>query len=240
MYGTSTPSLPSAGEVDLPRRSGSPAAIETPGARACAWAFTALGASKRDKQADQTALDRSLEAIDRVLESGPGPEPVTNLDGVLTLYPTNPAAVILPVVEAGRHPSGWRNSSGARWLFMNEFDIDKEDALQRSAIGVECLLLSRYDRQVAALLFEPMDSFIKSVRRKKAQANELTATVIIAKACLDPRAAVELLEWLPVAHDELPSSEARMRLAHAFSVSAKDRWKVLWQIDAGADSAGGD
>ena len=39
------PSLPPAGEVDLPRAQRIAAAIETPGARACAWAFTALGAS---------------------------------------------------------------------------------------------------------------------------------------------------------------------------------------------------
>ncbi len=228
MYGTALRLCRRLAEVDLPRAQRIAAAIETPGARACAWAFTALGSSKRGKQTDPTALDRALEAIDRVLESGPGPEPVTNLDGVLTLYPTNPAAVILPVVEEVA-PERLAEFFWRAVALHERFDIDKEDSLQRSAIGVECLILSRYDRQIAALLFEPMDLFIKSVRASGAQANELTASVIVAKACLDPRAAVEFLEWLPVARDELPSSEARMRLAHAFSVSAKDRWKVLWR-----------
>jgi len=228
MYGTALRLCRRLAEVDLPRAERIASAIETPGARACAWAFTALGSSSRGKETDQAALDRSLEAIDRVLESGPGLEPVTNLDGILTLYPTNPAAVILPVVEQVA-PERLAEFFWRAVALHERLDSDKEDALQRSAIGVECLLLSRYDRQVAALLFEPMNSFIKSVRAREAQANELTASVIVAKACLDPRAAVEFLEWLPVARDELPSSEARMRLAHAFSVSAKERWKVLWR-----------
>ena len=147
---------------------------------------------------------------------GRASKPVTNLDGVLTLYPSNPAAVILPVVELVA-PERLAEFFWRAVALHERVNVDEEDALQRSAIGVECLLLSRYDRQVAALLFEPMDSFIKSVLAEKEQTNELTSSVIMAKACIDPNAAVELLEALPVAPGEVPFNEARMRLAHAFS-----------------------
>ena len=174
------------------------------------------------------AFDRSLEAIDRILESGPGPEPATNLDGLEVLYPTNPAAVILPLVEQVA-PERLGEFFWRAVALHDRVDVEQEDALQRSGIGVECILLSHYNRQVAALLFEPMNAFIASVLSQKPQANELTSSVILAKACLDPKAAVDLLEPLPVAQDNLPSNEARMRLAHAFSVSSEERWKVLWR-----------
>ena len=228
MYATSSRLCRRLAEVDLPRAQRIAAAIESPGARACAWAFTALGASKRDKRAAQEALDRAVEAIDRVRESGPGLEPTTSLDGVLALYPTNPAALILPVVEKVA-PERLAEFFWRAVALHERIDGEKEDALQRSGIGVECTLLSRYDRHVAALLFEPMNEFIASVRAQKAQANELTSSVIVAKACLDPKAAVELLEAIPAAQEDLPSNEARMRLAHLFSVSSEERWKVLWR-----------
>ena len=215
-------------EVDPPRAQRIAAEIETPGARACAWAFTALGASERDNQAAHQSLDRSLEAIDQILKSGPGPEPRTSLDGVVVLYPSNPAAVVLPVVERVA-PERLAEFFWRAVALHERIDIDEEDALQRSGIGYECMLLSRYDRQTASVLFEPMDSYIKSVRAERSQANELTSSVIVAKACLDPKSAVELLESLSVAQEELPSSEARMKLAHVFSVSQEERWKILWR-----------
>ena len=45
------------------------------------------------------AIDHVIQEIDRLRESGPGPEQVIIIGDVRLMYPTNPAAVILPVVE---------------------------------------------------------------------------------------------------------------------------------------------
>ncbi len=105
-------------KVDLARARRIAGAVETPGTRACAWAFTALGAAERDKQAAREALDRSIEAIDHILESGPGLERVTTVQGA-TLYWTNPAVLILPIVEQVA-PERLAEFFWRRWRSMTE------------------------------------------------------------------------------------------------------------------------
>jgi hypothetical protein len=128
-------------KVDPPRARRIAAALEYPGSRACAWAFIALGLSENDKQAAREALDRSLEEIDRILESGPGLDRGSNLDGVQTLYPTNPAVVILPVVELAA-PERLGEFFWRAVALHDRVDVDQEGVLQRSGIGFECMLLS--------------------------------------------------------------------------------------------------
>jgi hypothetical protein len=218
--------------VDLPRARKIADALKAPGERACAWAFIALGVSDVDTQAAQQALDRSIEQIDRLREPGTPLGPATILDGIRTLYATNPAAVVLPVIELvapGRLAEFfWRAVA-----LHERTGVDQEDALLQSAIGYECMLLSHYDRQVAAVLFDPMDQFIKSVVAEKRQSDELNSSVLIAKACLDPKAAVELLDTLPVARKAAmadASNEARVYLARAFVLPSAARWNRLWGL----------
>jgi RNA polymerase sigma factor (sigma-70 family) len=217
-------------KVDLARARRIAAAIETPGARACAWACTALGAYERDKQAAREALDRSIEAIDRILESGPGLELVTTVDGA-TLYPTNPAVLILPIVEQVA-PERLGEFFWRAVALHERLEPDREESLLRSGIGFECTLLSHYDRQVAAAVFEPMNTFIRSVFADKSRGGELSESAIVAKACLDPKAAVELLEFL-VTEEPQPqgeaSNQARLFLAKVFTAPADQRWKLLWR-----------
>ena len=54
---------------------------------------------EKEKTGAAEAVDHAIEEIDRLRESGPGPEPIPRIGGVLSMYPTNPAALILPVVE---------------------------------------------------------------------------------------------------------------------------------------------
>ncbi len=215
--------------VDPARAGRIAAAVETPGAAACAWAYTALGAIEHDKLAAREALDRSLEAIDRILESGPGLERVTSVQGA-TLYPTNPAVLILPIVEKVA-PERLAEFFWRAVALHDRVDPDGEESLLRSGIGFECMLLARYDRQVAATLFEPMNTFIRSVFAEKSRGGELSESAIVAKACLDPRGAVELLEFL-VTEEPQPqgeaSNQARLLLAKVFATPADQRWKLLW------------
>jgi RNA polymerase sigma factor (sigma-70 family) len=231
MYGAVVRLCRRLAEVDLPRARRIAAGIETPGARACVWASTAIGVAAHDKAAALESLDRSLEAIDSLLKSGPGVEPITNLDGMDTLYPTNPAAVILPVVEQVA-PERLAEFFWRAVALHARIDTDEEDRLQRSAIGAECMLLAHYNREAAGVLFEPMNAYIRSVVAESSRSGELTSSALTAKACLDPRAGVQLLELLPGAQAQSPAegwNEARLLVAEAFFLPPDLRWKRLWR-----------
>ncbi len=231
MYGAVVRLCRRLAEVDLPRARRIAAGIETPGSRACAWASTAIGVAAHDKAAALESLDRALEAIDSMLESGPGVEPITNLDGMDTLYPTNPAAVILPVVEQVA-PERLAEFFWRAVALHTRIDADDEDRLQSSAIGAECMLLSHFNRDAAAVLFEPMNAYVQSVVAEKSRSGELTSSVLTAKACLDPKAGVQLLEQLPAAEVLSPAegwNEARLLIAEAFSLPHDLRWRRLWR-----------
>ncbi len=66
-----------------------------------AWAYVALGLAEaaKDRSEVSEAIDHSIREIDRLRETGPGPEMILILGDTRLMYPTNPAAVILPVVE---------------------------------------------------------------------------------------------------------------------------------------------
>ena len=115
--------------------------------------------------------------------------------GVRLMYPTNPAALILPVVE--RVATDRLAEFFWRAVALHpRLEVDREDQLRSSCIGFECMLLSHYDRAVAAALFEPMDSYLQGGCDATRPQTEFAPSHIVAKACLDPRAAVAFLESL--------------------------------------------
>ena len=66
------------------------------------------------------------------------------------------------------------------------------------------------------MLFEPMDRLLRSVVARKGDIAELTPSAIAGKACLDPRAAVALLESLPPSrYPSVLSDTTRTELAEA-------------------------
>jgi Carboxypeptidase regulatory-like domain len=230
VFSTALPLCKRLGKVDLARAHRIAEGIAGPGTRACAWVFVALGAFGRDKRAATAALDRSLEAIDQILESGPGPDPIVNLNGVNALYPTNPAAELLPLVERIA-PERLAEFFWRAVALHERINPDDEDRLQRSAIGKECMLLAHYNRDAAAVLFGPMNSYIQSVVAEKNRNGEVTPSALKAKACIEPKAGVELLDTLAVGLTQSPidgSFEARLSLAKAFTAPAEERWTYLW------------
>ena len=154
--------------VDPPRARRFAASHGSRGIRACAWASVAVGMADRDKAGASEALDRAIEEIDRLRESGPGLEQVFFLNGIRLMPPTNPAAQILPIVERVA-PERLADVFWRAVALHPRIETDREDQLQSSYISYECTLLARYDRDVAAALFEPMDSYLKTpaVRRPR-------------------------------------------------------------------------
>ncbi len=65
-----------------------------PAEKACAWALLAIGLTDRDKPAARSALNESIQIIDRLLDAARASERL--LKRSLT---TNPTALILPIVE---------------------------------------------------------------------------------------------------------------------------------------------
>ena len=77
------------------------------------------------------------------------------------MYPTNPAAVILPVVERVA-PTAGRSllaSSGA----ASRIDSESENQLRSLQHRLRVRCFARYDREVAAALFEPRNAYLRSL-----------------------------------------------------------------------------
>ena len=218
--------------VDAPRARRFAAAQGSPADRALAWAYVALGLSE-SRQADAAeAIDRALDEIDRLRESGPGPEQVIVLGDMRLIYPTNPAAVILPVVERASPDRlaevFWRAVAATPRL-----DPGSKPQARYSYLGYECLLLARYDREVAAALGRPMAEYLRSLAVQKFPQNEFSAVSVVAEAGLDPRAAVELAESLTPPREFVrnhPVHTARFRLAEILGLPTEKRWKQLWEL----------
>lgn len=209
-----------------------------PSERALAWAYVALGlAENKDRAAAAESIDQAIEETDRLRQSGPGPEAIPILSDVLLMYPTNPAALILPVVERAAPDRFddifWR----AVALHPRVEDYEERD-FQYSDIGFECILIARYDRAVAAALFAPMDTYLHGLAARRERRNAFASSHLVALSCIDPRAAVSLLDSLtspgpfdpPLSDYSVsnPAHAARMILARALGQPAERRWKFLW------------
>ncbi len=219
--------------VDPPRARRVAGSLVGPGERVCAWAFVALGLAEKDRAGAREALDHAIEDIDRLRELGASVEPGIVFNEVRVMYPTNPAALILPVVEQIA-PDRLGEVFWRAVALHPRIDIDRDDLLRSSYIGIECMLLARYDRQVAAVLFERMDSYLRSLLTRKSDRGEFTPSTIAGKACLDPQAAVALLEALPEPRGPfIVPYAARVGLAEALGQPAEGRWKSRWRHISG-------
>jgi RNA polymerase sigma factor (sigma-70 family) len=205
------------------------ASLPGPGERVCAWAFVALGLAEKDQAGAREAIDQAIEGIDRLRELGTNVDPGINLSGVRLIYPTNPAALILPVVERIA-PDRLAEVFWRAVALHPRIDVDREDLLRTSYIGVEAMLLARYDRDVATVLFEPMDSYLQSLVIGKSESPFFSPSAIAGKACLDPRAGVALLEALPAPRGPfVVPHEAQINLAEALGQPPGERWKSRWK-----------
>jgi RNA polymerase sigma-70 factor (ECF subfamily) len=216
--------------VDPPRARKVAAGFLLPGERVCAWAYVALGLAGKDPTAAREALDRALQEIDRLRELGTSVDPGIIMGGVRQMYPTNPAAVVLPVVERvalDRLPEFfWRAVA-----LHPRIDAVRDDLLWTSFIGDECMVLARYDREVAAVMFAQMDSYLDSLRTRTSDRGEFTSSAINGKACIDPRAAVALLEALDSLEPGMSASyTTRNELAEVLGQPREDRWKSRFKL----------
>ena len=195
------------------------------GTRACGWASVAAGLAEKDKAGASEALDRAVREIDRLRESGPGPETVYIVNGIRLMPPTNPAAHILPIVERIA-PERLAEVFWRAVALHPRIETDREDQLQTSYIGKECILLGAYDREVAAVLFEPLNTYLQTPAARHASL-AFVNVAMMAKGSIDPRAAVALIESMtrPGEFDRSnPAHRVRLSLAEALGRTGEMRW----------------
>jgi hypothetical protein len=197
--------------------------------RAYAWAFLADGLVATNPPAARTALDRAVREIDSLLDR----EGLDIGDG-------GPAESILPLCER-IDPD---RVSEVFWRSVAQ-GPDREDPrhdfgsdLSASLIN-QSILLSRYDRDVAARLFEPVAAYVRS-RTLRGGASDLTPATIMALGCLDPARAVETVESLPRSTSlriNDPTNWARITLADMLARPPEKRWMGIWRFHAGCGIA---
>ena len=146
------------------------------------------------------------------------------------MYPTNPAAVILPVVERIA-PDRLAEVFWRAVALHPRLETDREDQLQSSYIGIECMLLARLRPRGGRRTLRADGFLPQRCCERKGRDPEFAPSLIVAKACIDPRAAVAFLESLTPPRDfsrSTPAIEARLRLAEVLGQPPEKRWMRLW------------
>jgi hypothetical protein len=114
---------------------------------------------------------------------------------------------------------------------------DREDQLKRSNIGYECDRLARYDRRVAAALFEPIDSYLRSLAARMGPRDDFDPSLvsfIAAKGSIEPRSAVAFVESVTPPRGSRRSDavdRARIRLAVVLGQPLETRWRPTLRLD---------
>ena len=151
-----------------------------------------------------------------------------------------PAASILPLVE--RIAPDRVSEVFWRAVAQQAPADDPRDDLGGNAAEVvvdQALLLSRYDRDVASVLFEPVAAYIRALPLRAG--NDLSP---VDRSwpwrALDPRGAVELVEGLPKARSlsiNDPTNWARQTLADHLAKPPDRRWMGIWRFYSGCGIA---
>ncbi len=208
-----------------PARAGSPTTCPIRPS-AYAWTFLADGLVAGDRTAAGAALDRALREIDSI-----------DAGDLSRASEPNPAASILPLVEriAPERVAEvfWRAIALSAPGDDPRIDFGRDTPLPRVAA-----LLSRYDREAATALFEPVAAFVRS--RALREANDIIPDVLVAQTCLDPRTAVEVVEALPPAKTPgiiEPTNWARITVAELLAKPPDRRWMGIWRFYSGCGIA---
>jgi len=212
--------------LDPPRARRIAAALPNPSERAYAWAFLADGLAMTDHDGALAALDQALREID-----GIDPRDASRM------IDANPAVSILPLVERIA-------PDRVAEVFWRAVALHPTAGDPRTDFGQdipwipEVLLLSRYDREVAATLLEPVSAYTRSLALRGG--NDITSAVLLARAAIDPRGAVALVESLPPAGTSSisePANWARQTLAEHLAMPPERRWMRIWRFNAGCGLA---
>ena len=212
--------------IDLVRARRVAAGLPYPAERAYAWTFIAHGLAGTDNTAASAALEQALREIDSI-----------DLHDPYRRFDANPAVSILPLVEQIA-------PERVAEVFWRGVALHAPGDDPRSDFGAdyplisEVMLLSRYDRDVASTLFEPIAAYVRTRPLRGGQ--DTILGILHALACLDPRNAVAVVESLPPARTlniAEPTNYARYDLAELLAMPPERRWMRIWRFQAGCGIA---
>jgi len=192
------------------------AGLKSPRMQACGWALLALGLDDRDRPAARSALAESIRLIDRL--SGP-PDTAERMNGLANVA-GNPAASILPIVE-GVAPERLEE------VFWKAVALTPD-----GDVAFAQTFLARYDRQVADALLVRTSAFLARVPIGQVG---FIWMIVRAKAAVDPRGAVAMVEALPPAGPDSGlranrvTDQARAELITCLVEPIEETWKVVWR-----------
>jgi hypothetical protein len=198
------------------------AAVPNAAERTYAWVFLADGLAATDPEGAQHTLDHALHEIDSL-----DPRDSSRAAEV------NPAVSILPLVERIA-PERLAEVFWRAVALYPEVEDPRIDFGQDLAAASEALLLARYDREVAATLFEPFAAYTRSLSLR--DGSDVNTTILLARAALDPRGGAALVESLPPARTlEIvdPANWARYSVAEQLAESPERRWMSIWRFYSG-------
>ncbi len=211
---------------DLPRAKRIAASLPNAPDRAYAWTFLADGLATSDRTGAAAALDQALREIDGI-----------DRRNASDVYDPNPAGSILPLVEriAPERVAEvfWRGVA-----LTAPGDDPRSDFGRDDPLAAEVLLLCRYDRDVAMMLFEPIAAYVRS--RSLRDGNDIIPAVILALTLIDPKTAVEVVESLPPARTldvNDRTNWARLTVAETLAMPPEMRWMKIWRFHSGCGVA---
>ncbi len=190
--------------------------------RVYAWTFIAHGLVGTDSTAASAALEEALREIDSI-----------DIHDPYRRFDANPAVSILPLVEQIA-------PERVAEVFWRGVALHAPGDDPRSDFGAdyplisEVMLFSRYDREVASTLFEPIAAYVRGRPLRGGQ--DIIVGVLHGLACLDPRNAIAVVESLPPARTlniGEPTNYARYDLAELLAMPAERRWMRIWRFNAG-------
>jgi hypothetical protein len=204
-----------------------------PGRRACAWAFVAHGVAGRNLPAAREAIDRAIEAIDQVRAPGSKPERIAMAiaNAPRRAEMTNVAATILPIVEQVA-PDRLADVFWRAVDLCTRLELGHEDESAETSFGNECTLMARCDPQATAILFAPMDAYLRRVVANASRGPRIPLGLLCAELCLNRRAVVAMVESFPPARtlspDE-PANDARLVMVGALG-RPEERWQSVYAM----------
>jgi hypothetical protein len=211
---------------DLARAKKIAAGLPYAAERAYAWTFIAHGLMGTDRTGTSAALDQALREIDSIDVHDP-----------YRRFDANAAVSILALAEQIA-------PDRVAEVFWRGVALHAPGDDPRSDFGADCplisevMLLSRYDREVASTLFEPVAAYVRSRALRGGQ--DIIVGVVHALACLDPRNAVAAVEGLPPARTLSigePVNYLRYDLAELLAMPPERRWMGIWRFNAGCGTA---
>ncbi len=180
----------------------------------------ALGLKTCDPAAADEAFRKAMEGIDRLMKEGAEYSAMQGIRGVW-----------LPLVEQidpSLVPEIFWRAVATRPPIGNPRSLFDESPSKL------VMLLGRYDREVAAAVFEPVRAQMEQADNEDlaAVANPLQGwpTPFLGWSIFDPRAAVARLEQVPATAGISARAvfNSRVQVAQILGLSYKDRWRRIW------------